>query len=83
MNIGDIVRVKTWDAMVQEYGLHKDGHIVFSPKESFLPMMRQYCNKKSEIDGHSFNSLTGDTLGYYLKNCSTWLFPEESLIKLK
>lgn len=72
--VGDRVKVKSWDALVKEFGLHKDGQIL-TPL-NFLPMMRPYCGKLGEIE----EVVEDKKSGYYL-NGVHWLFPEESLTK--
>lgn len=80
MQVGDKVKVKTWEQLIEEFGLHKDKHIVTPSGQTFPPMMRQFCGKKSYIsevhtdDGRVF---------YTLEGCSNWTFPEESVSKIK
>ena len=83
MEVGDRVKVKTWDALVTKYGLTKDGHILFPNKTVFLPMMRNFCGKRFYIEKIDQEIHWDKKPAYYLTGCSTWLFPEESLIKLK
>lgn len=44
LQYGDIVRVKTWDQLEQEFGLDSEGNI--NCKMSFLPIMAEYFSGK-------------------------------------
>lgn len=45
---GDLVKIKTWEQMVDEYGLTGDGTIMCATKE-FLPDMKHLCGTIQEI----------------------------------
>ena len=47
--VGDKVKVKSWDKMVAQYGLDEDGWVDVDGSVSFIPEMKKYCGKTVTI----------------------------------
>ena len=47
--VGDKVKVKSWDKMVAQYGLDEDGWVDVDGAVSFMPEMKKYCGKTVTI----------------------------------
>lgn len=71
-NVGDKVKVRSWESMKEEFGLDWEGDIPTS-KNCFLGTMRKYCGKILTIDGIDLD----DT--YYLKGCGVYSFDDDML----
>ena len=57
-NVGDRVRIKSWEKMAQEFGVDEDGDIRTSNTFYFNKSMKQYCEKTYVIK--SVNNYNGD-----------------------
>ena len=51
--VGDKVKVKSWEKMVAQYGLDEDGWVDVDGTVSFMPEMNKYCGKTVTIDRKS------------------------------
>lgn len=47
-HVGDVVRIRDWDDMAQEYGVRPDG-LIDCPEYVFNPAMREHCGKQFTI----------------------------------
>ena len=45
VNVGDKVKIRSYDSLVNEYGTKPDGSI----KRGFVPSMNEFCGKYGEI----------------------------------
>lgn len=61
--VGAIVRIKSWDKMVKEYGLNDFGEI--NCCEGFVPNMKKFCGLKVTITDVSFCS-NGKSIEYFI-----------------
>lgn len=53
-SIGEIVRIRQWDDMIQEFGTRgnrfdDDDRIVIPCKGTFVPEMKKFCGKEYEV----------------------------------
>ena len=58
--VGDLVRIKTWEKMAQEFDVDEDGDIRTSSMFYFSKSMKQYCEKIYVIKNAYYN-------GYYYR----------------
>ena len=59
--VGDLVRIRDWNDMKQEYGMNDD--CIEVPGMSFVPYMRKYCGTKRVIVGfYNENGVVGVNL---------------------
>lgn len=72
--IGDIVTIRSWDSMVEEFGVDFDGSIKVPGR--FLPEMRYLCNGTYQIDKCTHTD-TGEV--YYLLDGHMWQITEKML----
>lgn len=49
VHVGDKVRIRAWDDMVEEFGLDDDSEIPC--RATFVEDMREYCGREYTIDG--------------------------------
>lgn len=80
--IGDKVRVKAWDKMVNEYGVDCDGDI--KTKCFFSPLMKCYCEKIYTIKevrdvSHTAHTVFGEPDAYKLDGIEDWVFDDEMI----
>lgn len=61
--IGAMVRFKSWDTLVGEYGLDKNGEI--NCCEGFVPEMKKFCGLKVVITDVALRS-NGETVEYFI-----------------
>lgn len=59
--VGDLVRIKTWEKMAQEFGVDEDGDIRTSNTFYFNKSMKQYCEKIYVIKNANYYN------GYYYR----------------
>ena len=75
MKIGDIVQVKTWGDMVQEFGISDEGVI---KGIAFAPHMKEVCGLQGTIrnsaDAYVCLNIAGAPM-----DASHWVFAKESL----
>lgn len=72
---GDIVTIRTWDDMAEEYGLDIDGNIK-NPHIPILDSMKQYCGQ-SYVVKKAYH--TSDSLSYSFYGCP-YYFPICALV---
>lgn len=73
--IGDIVQIRQWDDMAEEFGTTIHGSIVCRTWY-FVKEMKKYCGKKLRIiDIRNFND------AYYLNTGNYWTFTSEMFEK--
>ena len=73
--VGDIVKIKTWDALEKEYGLNAFGNIVVSNHIDLYPrkekeLVNIFTDRIAEISEIGSLSTPDDVKFYYLKNIS-------------
>lgn len=73
--VGDKVIIKSWDTMVAQYGLDKDGDIK-TPVEYFTRSMREWCNQVLTV-----KRICDDQL-YLMENCRVYKFTDEMIAGL-
>lgn len=72
-NVGDLVIIKSWDKMAEEYGI-VDSKSIDTPYYRFIEDMKPYCEDVFEIaDKGAF--------GYTLSGCGTYVFTDEMIEK--
>lgn len=75
LKVGDKVRIRDWDDLVNEFGVDACGDI---DNRGFTKGMKQFCGMETiieEIDKPF------DEYWFYLKNCKLYAFVESELIK--
>ena len=60
--IGELVRIRSWDDMVSEFGISERG--VIPCEDSFVPEMRAYCGHEFVITDIDYSSVKGHGLNY-------------------
>lgn len=70
--VGDTVRVRDWDDMVQQFDWNGHG-IITIKKSQFTSSMRRFCGRKSIVSEVHMDS-------YSLKYFGNWLFTDDMLI---
>lgn len=55
IRMGDIVKVRTWGSMKEEYGLDEDGDIPVNPDTAFVAKMKPLCGLTAEVVVISYN----------------------------
>lgn len=70
LKVGDVVRVRAWDSMEEEFGLDADGDIDTSP--CFVEKMRPYCENVFAISGE-FDGC------FYLRGADDFVFGASQL----
>lgn len=70
---GDIVTIRTWDDMAEEYGLNKSGGIK-TPYITILENMKQYCGHSYSVerayDTSDRRSYSFYGIPYYFPHCA-------------
>lgn len=74
---GDMVRVKSWEQLVEEFGVTQSGNI--KTKMTFVSAMKKYCDNIFEI----YNVDRCERYYYLAENGKpiSWWFDEKVLIK--
>lgn len=72
--VGDIVQIRQWDDMAEEFGTTIHGSIACR-NWYFVKEMKKYCGKKLQIGMRSFND------AYHLDGASYWIFTSEMFKK--
>lgn len=75
-NVGDKVRVKDWDELVEEFGLTEDGDI---DNDGFIFEMKEFCGMETVIENILFHD---NDPWIFLENGESFAFSESELIKL-
>lgn len=57
--VGDVVRIRQWDDMLNEYGKDSDGDIVCSHNTIFCSSMKYLCGKIFIIEGFDDEQIYG------------------------
>lgn len=74
-NVGDIVRVRDWEDMVEEYGIDCSGEDIAVPNYPFVSTMKGYCDCIFEVADANY---CGED-AYQLSDCDEWLFSKDML----
>ena len=78
-NVGDMVRVRDWEDMVEEYGLDsRNGENIMIPDCIFVSKMKEYCGGVFEVADVYY--IFGEDR-YQLSNCDDWAF-NDSMLRL-
>lgn len=81
-NVGDIVVVKTWDEMAEEYGIvERNGFKTIDVPHGFYEHMIDFCSKQYYITGIAGNRISLEVPGYSraCSRVSFYVFSPETL----